>query len=387
MNKEMLFEALSDVGDDLLVMAENKRFVSPWRKWGQLAAVLAVVICLGALALPYLTDGSSTAETTSAPMEKMETATEEYCEHEEEAFVTDTTENDYAEIMESEPQEAEEAAPESSVGQGEKRKDDDVRRYTKILCRGTYFYLEDVSQDMGVPPLGEELGTITGSEDLSLNGCRVFTVPYSTWFTNHAVNGEPVTQEIYVQTMSGYRYGITANEKIRSRYTIEDVKTALKKDDLRWLGNLFALAIETCGDVEFTTPEELSADELHILFAASTVMNTGVSVDELWFNDKGEYVVPVSEVRWRLDRFLDEYNYDPAGTKEYDPERDAIVYFLDPSAHEAAEVIVKEAKILEGNRLWMKISRPDRAGLTKEYVIRFDNDSWRYESISRFIPD
>ena len=386
MNKEMLFEALSDVGDDLLVMAENKRFVSPWRKWSQMAAVLAVVICLGALAVPYLT-GDGTAETTSAPMEKTETATEEYCEHEEEAFVTDTTENDYAEIMESEPQETEEVVLESTVGQGEKRKDDGVRRYTKILCRGTYFYLEDMSEDMGVPPLGEELGAITGSEDLSLNGCRVFTVPYSTWFTNHAVNGEPVTQEIYVQTMSGYRYGVTANEKIRSRYTIEDVENALKKDDLRWLGNLFAYGIETCGDVEFTSPEELSTDELHVLFAASTVMNTGVSVAELWFNDKGEYVIPVSEIRWRLDRFLDEYDYDPAGTKEYDPERDAVVYFLDPSAYEPAEVIVREAKLLDGNRLWMKISRPDRAGLTKEYVIRFDDDSWRYESISRFIPD
>ena len=57
MKQEKLFTALADVGDDLLDMAQNKRFVNPWKRWGKIAACLAVVICLTALALPYFPMG------------------------------------------------------------------------------------------------------------------------------------------------------------------------------------------------------------------------------------------------------------------------------------------------------------------------------------------
>lgn len=90
MNKEMLMQALSDVGDDLIAMAEEKTFQNPWRKWAQTAAVLAVAVCLGALVLPWFPMGCGSAETeqapqvTEAPMELYEEAVEE-CE---EACVT-----------------------------------------------------------------------------------------------------------------------------------------------------------------------------------------------------------------------------------------------------------------------------------------------------------
>ena len=93
MNEQMLMQALSEVGDDLIEMAEKKQFVNPWRKWAQTAAILAVVVCLGVFALPYFPMGcGSSMETTAqvtteeAPMELCDEAVEE-CE---EAVVEET---------------------------------------------------------------------------------------------------------------------------------------------------------------------------------------------------------------------------------------------------------------------------------------------------------
>ena len=66
MKKEQLFEALSEVGDDLVLMAEQMRFVSPWRKWAQTAAILAVVVCFGVLVLPYFPVGCGSTQETAA---------------------------------------------------------------------------------------------------------------------------------------------------------------------------------------------------------------------------------------------------------------------------------------------------------------------------------
>ena len=56
MKQEKLFTALADVGDDLLDMAQNKRFVNPWKRWGRIAACLAVVIALGVVLFFVLRD-------------------------------------------------------------------------------------------------------------------------------------------------------------------------------------------------------------------------------------------------------------------------------------------------------------------------------------------
>ena len=70
MKKEQLFEALSEVGDDLITMAEQKRFASPWRKWAPTAAVLAVALCIGALAMPHFHGGEQ--ETAAITAEETE---------------------------------------------------------------------------------------------------------------------------------------------------------------------------------------------------------------------------------------------------------------------------------------------------------------------------
>lgn len=66
MKKEDLLRALGDVGEDLLHMAEHKRFYHQWKKWASLAACLALVVGLGLWSLPHL--GTSVKE-SEAPAE------------------------------------------------------------------------------------------------------------------------------------------------------------------------------------------------------------------------------------------------------------------------------------------------------------------------------
>lgn len=61
--EEKLLRALGDVGDDLIARADSCRYgLNPWKRWGSLAASLALVVSLTALALPYLPMGCGSAE-------------------------------------------------------------------------------------------------------------------------------------------------------------------------------------------------------------------------------------------------------------------------------------------------------------------------------------
>ena len=385
MKKEMLFEALSEVGDDLIMMAEHKRFASPWRKWGQTAAVLAVVVCLGVLALPYFPMGcGSSAERAEGPAATsavltMDAETEECAvEVSVEEAVTEESEVSYT-VSDTE----------ADAGAEDGAQTLRAEPLTRIVCRGTYYYIRDDVQIDGVPPLGEELDPISHSDDHSLVGCRVFTVPHSTWFGNYAVNGEPVTQEIYIQTLSGYRYGTTYNEKVVSRYTIDDVRQAVNKENFEWLAETFVQPIEMAGGVDFTDSSELSSEELNTVFYAGTAMNTGVAVANMWIDDKTEeYVVPIDDIKWRLDRFLDSgYVYEPEETAFYDEARHALACPVAKVKYDRVDMVVHAAEIFDENKLYLLISLPDQQGLTKEYIIRFDGDSWRYETIHEIAPD
>lgn len=60
--QEKLLCALNDVGDDLVTKAADCRYApSPWKRWGAVAASLALVISLTALALPYFPIGCKSA--------------------------------------------------------------------------------------------------------------------------------------------------------------------------------------------------------------------------------------------------------------------------------------------------------------------------------------
>lgn len=163
MKEERLFEALANIGDDLLIMAQNKRFANPWKRWGKMAACIALVLCLTVAALPYLPMGCGAAEEAPATEEAAEAPAAE-----EET------------VMEQTP--AEEAPAEES----------ESTEAVSVWFQGRRYELQ---ADMQPQPenLGEELGVVEDSDGRDLIGCRIFAVPDS--------------EDIYVELPEGYAYG------------------------------------------------------------------------------------------------------------------------------------------------------------------------------------
>lgn len=178
MREKMLFRALTEIGDDLLLMAQQKRFPNPWKRWGKLAASIALVLCLATFALPYLPMGCGSA---GAP--KTESVT------------TTTTESTEAESRAEETEECvkEESAVEESAEMEEDKADGQEvvsvwfmdRRYE--LQKGPFPQPEK---------MGEQLGEVKSSDGRDLTGCLIFATD-----EEHAV---------YVQTPEGYWYAVLA---------------------------------------------------------------------------------------------------------------------------------------------------------------------------------
>lgn len=169
MKKETLFRALTNIGDDLLLMAQQKRFPNPWRRWGKMAATIVLVICLGALVLPYLPMGCGSSSETA------ETET-----------VTTTTESIKQESVTEETAEAEEKTEETV--ESEEVVSVWFREQRYELEKGPFELPED---------LGDELGVVKASDGRDLTGCRIFSA------------GEE-TEDIYVETPEGYWYAVKA---------------------------------------------------------------------------------------------------------------------------------------------------------------------------------
>lgn len=65
--RENMLDAIGEVGSDLIVQAETRRFApGPLRRWGGLAAALVLVIGLTALALPWLQSDDETSNALSS---------------------------------------------------------------------------------------------------------------------------------------------------------------------------------------------------------------------------------------------------------------------------------------------------------------------------------
>lgn len=169
-------EALTDIGDDLLVMARTKRFPNPWRRWGRTAACLALVVCLAALALPYLPIGcgSSTSQTESAaaPETAWDVTTDE-----EAAEVEETP-------AESEPMENEHAPRPETAGDG--------KLICHVVVNEVYYEIDEsvTLPDTGPEKYGSYLGEVSQSNDEALIGCKAYE------------GSTPA--EIYLQTPTGW---------------------------------------------------------------------------------------------------------------------------------------------------------------------------------------
>ena len=380
MKQEKLFTALADVGDDLLDMAQNKRFVNPWKRWGKIAACLAVVICLTALALPYFPMGcGSSMQKGSADMAvTMENASE--AAEAEEKPMEDLAAGEAAPVEEEAPAETPAMSPET-----EEKLEQDVtaeKTMTKFVVCGTYYYLErQYFVPLDTPPreLGEELGTVSAADLPDLVGCTVYRQQYSAVFDRYAVDGQAVTQNVWVKTADGYVHAVTVNEKIVSRYSLSDVIQAAQ--DEQWLLDTFVRPLEEHGrgEIQFTDASRLTADQLNQLVPAFVSMNMGVTVSDFWM-EGDQLVIPVSDAQFRLWRFLTGLTYDPVGTGDYDPERSALVFPAEVVLYDdSVELTLEDVEEVDGQTLRLTVFRQD--GVRRVYTICFDEDSWRYESI------
>lgn len=184
MKQEKIFEALSGVGDDLLELAQNRRFVNHWKRWGRTVACLALVLCLTALALPYFPIGCGSSTGTVAP-EAAPEAPAEMPEMEEMKQETAAAEEAPAAKA---PMEDAMAKPET---EGAKNNAAPMEAITVWMGGIAYELLPGVK---AIPEdLGKELGEVEQSDGRELTGCRVFAALESGG--------------IYVEVPEGYLLG------------------------------------------------------------------------------------------------------------------------------------------------------------------------------------
>ena len=179
MKQEFLMEALSGIGDDLIRLAETRRFPNPWRRWGKLAACIALVLCLGVLALPWLPMGCGAAQ---APEMAPAASAPESAPMESPADFPIADEAPAEEPMEPPKQDAvSEEAPEGAGTYPEEQ--------VSILFDGLWYELH--SPPLELPEdLGDELGVVEESDGRDLAGCPVYAAADS--------------EDLYVRLPEGY---------------------------------------------------------------------------------------------------------------------------------------------------------------------------------------
>ena len=159
MKQEKLFEALCNIGDDLILMAQSKRYINHWRRWGRTAACLALVLCLTVLALPYFPMGCGAKEEAPA-----ETPAETPAERPAETP---------AETPAEEPAAEPEEAPQEVV---------------TIWFADVSYEIQDAVE--APEDLGELLGQVQASDGRDLTGCNVYASADSEMIYVEAQIGE-----------------------------------------------------------------------------------------------------------------------------------------------------------------------------------------------------
>lgn len=377
MKQDKIMDALTDIGDDLLLMAHTRRFVNHWRRWLRTAVCLALVICLTALALPYLPIGcgsSSSGNTTETamPPEAAQDAVVEEAPAEAE------------EIPETEDAVSEETAPEDTdPAEGEAPKQNDngtAQALCQLVVRSTIYYLDESVVLPGETPanLGEYIGDVTAADDAALVGCKANAVSYTAWYSSHSVDGQSVPAEIYVNGPDGWVYARTSNEKVLSRYTAEDVTAAKSSGDDLWLLSTFITPLES-RNITLADAYTDNSEVLNALFLASLSMNSGTDLSQLWMQEDGSILVCPADIERRLAKFLDDFTYAPAETAAWDA-ASGMLRFSAEDLYPEAPVLTLEQVSADGNLVSLQVRRSD--GSQRLYRLRFDSDSWRYLEVS-----
>ena len=160
MKQEKLFHALTDVGDDLVIKAQTMRFINPWKRWGKLAACIALVLCLGIVALPYFPMGCGAAKESAPAEAPAETPAE---------MPAETPAEPHAEEPAEAPAEPEEGklSPDEETQETESLEE----VVTVWVCDKSY----EVCGRVEAPAdLGETIGMVQASDGRDLTGCAVF---------------------------------------------------------------------------------------------------------------------------------------------------------------------------------------------------------------------
>lgn len=409
--EEKLFRAIGEVGGDLIDMAEKRVFTpSRWRRWGSIAACLAVILCLSTLALPYFPMGCG----SSAPNQN--TSSDENL-----AVSADTAPADTApeEVDPADSGTTEESPETPGIGTEETDGVEAGRTKEQLVFLNTVYYPEALySAEEARGYLSDYLGTVTDADQASLIGAPVYLKSGSS-VRQDGDTGVPL--EIFVETGDGYLYCLTYYASAGAYFTFDQAQALWERGQEEALLQRFVMTLELgCpelqadpaaeapypweGLLDFSSPSELTARQLEYLF--SLLLNQQTyggyrSYDQysyLWFQQEtpegpewsgmdGCFVIPMADVTGTLDRYLDGYTLDPAQMDGYDAERDALILSTISGLGGERWLHIQTARFdAETQTMVLTVVKyGDASGETvsavREYTIRFAGGCCYYDSI------
>lgn len=393
MKEEKLFRAIGDVGSDLIDMAEKETFPpSRWRRWGSIAACLAVLAGLTALVLPYLTGGISTADQTAdsaAPSVMAEsTPAETALEGDTETATTDSAEADIQEETDLD---------------GIRDRLTPAQQKEQLVFQGVVYYVEALySEDEAQTSLGEPLGTVEDADDEAYVGAAVYAKSGSDV---RDTDGLPL--EIFAETEDGFLYCLTYYASAGAYCTYEEAVKMCAYGDADGLLQRFVGVFENMP--AFSDPSELTADQLIMYFLLALNQQdkagyrsqdlysylwfqplTDLPEDSIYAENGGCYVIPLEAITEILDQYLDGYTLDPSELiyyrESYDTELNALVLSRLLDLSDLTLDIQNAVMNRETQTLYLSVAQfedESRKSIVsvRQYIIRFENDCFYYDSI------
>ena len=330
-DKETLFHAIGDVGDDLIHMAETRTFhSSPWRRWASLAACLALVLCVSAIALPYFPKGCGAAQETAAPPaaesvqnSKPESAAESTTSKKESA-----AEDYFADL----PQEsavnapAEETLPkEDSLTQatlvGKAIDALGWLSYRDVVYYGWGYYTEEAA----MPQITQRMEDTTQASGVADWSRRMV---YEKTAGEH---GAP--DEIYVETQNGLLHCTTWHQPADAFINYHDAQAMIENGTDEALLTTFAQTFEmNFSGQYYLSPKELRAEQLQQMYLLFLTLErqfgtrTYEADKDAWYmEEENAFVIPMDDICRTLSCYLDGYDLDVSQLPNFDWEREALV--------------------------------------------------------------
>ena len=377
--QERLFRAIGDVGGDLVDLAEKQTFApSPWRKWGSLAACLAVLLCLGALAMPYFPMGCGSSSSDGGANLSSGSAMQDAAA-ETEAAVDEAPAAD-------EPETAESPA-EAGKDYGTPGVQPTARE--QLIFRNTVYYLEAVYSDAeGEAVLGEYLGTVEDGDRPEWTGCPVYS------YHSYDKDQTEAPVDILVEVADGYLYCVTYQLQASAPFDLADTLYLLEHGGETIVAQQYAAVLEAA-DFIFDDPSELSADQLAEFFLLTLQMEreAGIRTADLdkylWYDGRNQcYEVPAEDAARQLDRYLAGYARDFGEASAWDPEREALVFdnltvpvCEDPLNlfawdYQSGVLSLTVERVREGDMVYLHL-----------YILEFTDDACLFRSITPYSID